>query len=360
VRGEWAGLEFTGSGFLTAQIGTMLDGSVKGINALGYNCPCQIVDYKQGGLYENGGGRFEPMSKLGLQGSVGLTQQLSITSQVLVRGVAQGQPDLEWMYGTYQLTPATKLQLGRQRLPLYYYSESQEVGFSHPYAVLPQQTYGWWFESFNGLNVTHQQQLFGWSTSLNLYAGYETALKNPFNKLFSGPNYRVDDKAEDLAGIKLQASKAWFEVALSYAQFNRQTREPIERWAWSEKSRVRFYGLPTMLTPDNWLLHTELYSMSDALDDSLNLGGTAAVGYHLGDWLPMLSYSAYDERTLGYGNLVNPEKHSTFSASVRYDLNHWSDVKVQYNLWFDNSSNSEFNRLYGNSQALFFSYDLVF
>jgi len=46
------------------------------------------------------------------------------------------------------------------------------------------------------------------------------------------------------------------------------------------------------------------------------------------------------------------------SLIVRYDINHWSDVKVQYNNWDNNGAT--FRERFGDSQTISLSYDMVF
>ena len=136
-------VDFSGNGFLTLAAGRMLGGSVEGMNSVGYNCPCQIADYSQAGVYQSGGLKLGPDSKIGYQGKATVNETLSFTAQAVSRGAQNGKVDLEWAYGNYSLTPQTTLQFGRKRLPLFYYSETEDVGFSFPWLHLPPQTYGW-------------------------------------------------------------------------------------------------------------------------------------------------------------------------------------------------------------------------
>jgi hypothetical protein len=366
VTTEWAGMQFTGSGFLTASIAKMLDGSVKGVNDVGYNCPCQVVNFSQGAVYQAGQLDFSSNTKLGLQGSVAVNDKLSLTSQVMFRGALNGQPNLEWAYGSYKITDTTTLQIGRKRLPLFYYSETQDVGFTHPYGNLPQQTYGWSIVNYNGANLMHKAMFGSWSATANVFIGYETALNNPINPLYSGVGVRGDDHFDDIAGAELFLSKGWFEGRLAYIQFNSQDRYPDqtpESWDWSGKQRQRVYGFSTMMTPGNWVINTEFYTWTHFMDNHVFMGGSGAVGYRIGDWLPMISYSVFDDYahndSLLEGEALDSERYNTLSLILRYDINHWSDVKVQYNNWDDNSGPTHKMR-YGDSQTISLSYDMVF
>ncbi len=101
---EGKGLDFSGSGFLTLATGKVLSGTHDPATDQGFKCPCFISDYAQGGVYEHGAWQFEPDSKLGLQGTVsGGSGRYSLTGQIVSRGAAQGQMDLEWLYGTFEI-----------------------------------------------------------------------------------------------------------------------------------------------------------------------------------------------------------------------------------------------------------------
>ena len=42
------------------------------------------------------------------------------------------KPNLEWVYGAYDINANLALQAGRKRLPLLFYSESQDIGMAYP------------------------------------------------------------------------------------------------------------------------------------------------------------------------------------------------------------------------------------
>jgi hypothetical protein len=105
VQGEQLGnIDFTGNGFLTVGIGSMLGGSNSTV--LGRNCPCFTTDYAQAAIYDGRSGmQWGADSKLGLQGTAALqNSNFSVTAQAVSRGAKNGKIDIEWLYGSYQLT----------------------------------------------------------------------------------------------------------------------------------------------------------------------------------------------------------------------------------------------------------------
>lgn len=78
-------VDFNWSGFMTLGLGKTLSGSVQGQNEVGIDCPCMIADYSQAAVYENSWD-IKPDSKLGLQGTMLFSDELSLTGQVVSRG----------------------------------------------------------------------------------------------------------------------------------------------------------------------------------------------------------------------------------------------------------------------------------
>jgi len=363
LEAEVAGMKFTGTGFLTAAVGKVLDGSVHGLSDAGYNCPCQLSDFSHASVYDNSSLNLAPDSKLGLQGRIDFTDKLSLTSQGVSRGSQNGQPNLEWLYASYKIIPSTTLQVGRKRLPLFYYSETQDVGLTLPWTHLPQQTYGWDVVNYNGVNISHQHTIGSWATTLNAYIGTETNINSLYEKTYA-KNDRNDARWSNIVGGELFFSKGWFEGRLMAMTFQAQSRAVAGSCAdtesctmgWGHKDRWIMYGFSTVMTPHDWVLMTELLSAPTIGIDNAYVA-SASVGRHFGKWLPMVTYSVY-EQTLKDPTGDN-ERHSNTSAVLRYDLTPSSDVKLQFDHWISYGGTS-FPSTYGNSNLLTLAYDLVF
>ena len=168
-------------------------------------------------------------------------------------------------------------------------------------------------------------------------------------------------------GGELFFSKGWFEGRLMAMTFQAQYRAVAGSCAdtesctmdWGEKSRRNMYGFSTVMTPHDWVLMTELLSTPTIGYDNA-YAASASVGHHFGNWLPMMTYSIYEQSIINIEpNIINNERHSTTSASLRYDLTPSSDVKLQFDHWISYGGNY-FPSIYGNSNMLTLAYDLVF
>ncbi len=369
------GIKFTGSGFLTLAAGKVLSGSGEDANTIknsyGYHSPSFVADYGQGGVYETGGWSMNPDSKLGLQGSVAFNDSFSITGQIVARGARDGKINLEWVYANYKLNDKVTLQAGRKRLPLFYYSESQDVGLSMPWVRLPPQVYGWEIVNYNGANVLYRDKWSnGWTSSLNVFAGSETRKENGFWEIYNGKHSRTDSRWSNIVGAELSVSPYdWLETRVVAIQSNIQNRTVEDNGGnnvdtgFSPKARQRIYGLSVSADYENWVGRAEFL----AIDRKETYGGDhaqlLAVGYRFGKFLPMLTYANY-KQTIDRNNPdgADPkgfEAHDTLAASLRYDLTTSSAIKVQFDHWRDKGG-SAFDPPYGSSNLLSVSYDLVF
>ena len=191
------GIEYSGSGFLTVAVGKMLGGTHA--NVEDYNCPCFISDYAQAGVYDGRSSlQWKPDSKLGLQGSASY-YNYSVTAQVVARG-ATGTADLEWLYGSYNVNDKITLQVGRKRLPMFYYSDVQDLGIALPWTHLPPGPYGWEAVNYNGVNVRYQDRWNNWSAPANLLAGNESNKDSGYWKIYNGRQSQTSIKWSNIIG----------------------------------------------------------------------------------------------------------------------------------------------------------------
>ncbi|MBY0235951.1 MAG: hypothetical protein K2W93_13295, partial [Burkholderiaceae bacterium] len=123
--------EFSGSGFASLVVGRTTGDCVSSglAPAFSKGCTRYIADWGHAGVYEDELSA-SPESRIGLQGTVKFNPSFSVTGQVTARGLKDQHANLEWLYLAYQIAPEWSLQVGRKRLPLYYYSDFQDVGYA--------------------------------------------------------------------------------------------------------------------------------------------------------------------------------------------------------------------------------------
>lgn len=381
---EVGGIDLKGSGFATIGIGHMLGGTSGSVSD--YRKPIFISDYAQGGVYEGKGGlQWKPDSKIGYQGVATLPdRRFSVTGQVVSRGAREGALNLEWLYASFKVNDNLTIQAGRKRIPMFYYSDTQDIGVALPWTHLPPQLYGWEAVNYNGVNLAYRGQLSGWDVGANLLAGKESKDKSGYWKVYRGRNNRTDVRWDNILGGDLSLGKDWFETRLVYLQSKVRQKnasgsldtdpssasfgsyiDPDSSYS-SPAGKQKIYGVTFNVDYENLLVRSEFIRI--AHNDLMGYTDRAqilAVGYRLGKWTPMYTVANYrSQAEISAGSDPDgQEAHRTHSVTLRYDLTTSSAVKVQLDVQKDRSGPNYtvdgFNR-FGNARLLTATYDVVF
>lgn len=372
---ETGSVSFSGSGFLTLAAGKIIRGDSRQ-NFNDYQAPIFIADYAQGGVYESNGWSFKPDSKLGLQGTATFNPKFSVTGQVVARGAEDGNFNLEWAYGNYQLNDHLTFQFGRKRLPLFYYSETQDVGFTYPWVHLPPGQYGWEIVNYNGANLLYRDQWGNWTTSMNFFAGNEARTDNGYWKIYNGKNTRTDSKWRNIAGADMTLARDWFEARAAYIQSGFQNRfeDPATPppYDYTPQAKQKIYSLSFSIDHQHWVVRNEYLYMDRQPIGEEDYSFLLGIGYRVGKYLPMITYNRYKMRLTpsdANPDIIDPasidplsaEGWSTLALSLSYELTPTSVIKVQLDRWKDiNGPNFNGGVPYGNATLLSVSYDRVF
>ncbi len=366
---------FAGSGFMTLGVGQMLSGTRGAV--LDKNCPCLVTDYAQNGIYDGSGGlQFAPDSKLGLQGTAYFPDpRFSLTAQAVARGSQNGRINLEWLYASYQISDASKLQIGRKRLPIFYYSDSQDIGFALPWTHLPPQVYGWEAVNYNGISFQYQTQWRDWDINAQLLAGREQVKDSGYWQVYNGQASRTDVQWERIVGGSVTLNRAWFETRGSYLQsdtqrnnlngvFNSatQTLQPsADAFLHNRVTQQKIYSVSFAADLTDWLVRSEHLLIdrpgASFKDYANRLGVTRRFsGWELtGD---VAEYHAQAVIAQG-GDPQGQESHINQSLTTRYFLSPQSDVKAQIEHQRDRGG-VNWQPKYGNATLLTLAYDRIF
>lgn len=392
------GIELAGSGFLTLATGRMLNGSTE--TASGYRKPFFAADYAQAGIYDGSSGlQWKPDSKLGLQGTATFPGQAwSVTGQLVARGARDGRVDLEWLYASYKLNGHFTVQAGRKRIPMFYYSDTQDVGFALPWAHLPSQLYGWEAVNYNGVNLSYQGQWGEWTGAMDLLAGSESRKETGYWKIYRGKRNRTDIKWEDIVGGDIALTRDWLETRFVYLQSKMRSRNVNGIWdgALTPGARTygqdpsgdtaadpgfgnpagnqKIYGLTFNVDYRNFLVRSEIiyidHRQSMGYKDHAFIVGA---GYRFGRLTPMVTVADYRSQAITAAGAASDAQEATRTTSLvlRYDLTPSSDIKVQFDSQKDRSGphytldqiglgTSVPGNRYGNSRLLTLAYDMIF
>jgi hypothetical protein len=349
---------FSISGFGTLGVGKILSGTQDSAVNLGYNCPCAIVDYAQNGVYEGYKLRYKPDSKLGIQTQwSNPSKQYSITAQLVARGAANGNVNVEWLYGSAEINSNLTLQVGRKRLPLLQFSEVQDVGHAIPWIHLPQQIYGWEIVNYNGANLRYRDEFNGWFVNANAFLGTETNKDAGLWKIYTGKSSKTSSKWSNIGGSELKLSKGLFDVRAFYMQSKTQYFVHGISSQYSPAHKQSIAGVSSNADFGKAFISAEFLSISRKADYGSDTSQLLYAGYRLNKFTPLLSVANYKQ------HMNDPsypgDGHRMASAVLRYDLDSTSALKMQFDVWKDKTGPG-FTSQHGDSKLLSFSYDRVF
>ena len=355
--GPAAALKFEYSGFASLTAGDILNGTLANVN--GYHCPCYLSNYEYAEFYQDDGWTLKPETLAGIQGNLSFTKDFVATAQLVYRTETyKTTPD--WVYLTYKLDHQWTVQAGRKRLPLYYYSDYNYVGYAYPWVRPPVDVYGWEVYDYDGLSVSYRDELGDWSLDGQVYGG-ERSTKN---NLYEEQIYNFDRTHESwfhIAGGFVNMSNDIFDIRLMF-QYNiiNETEYPPGSPAVVDLYHQPQYitGLAFNVDEKGFLLRSEFnVFMRPGEDNSQQYAPSyfAGAGYRYRNFVGMYTESWYYERRTD--NDSAPQRDHTHIVSVRWDFMPKWAAKMEYDIFRDNSVDNSF---YGNSQALMVSVSTVF
>ena len=319
-------------------------------------CTRYIADWAHAGVYTPDWS-FKPESKVGLQGTLGLLSNLSATAQVVARDTVDPKVDLEWAFLTYDATPSLTFQVGRKRLPLYYYSTSQDVGYTYDWVRPPPDIYGWDAVNYNGGSAMYRTRVGSWSVKGEVFGGSERTN----NSLYARLSY---DAAKDvewpaIRGGDIEVSQSWFTIrgtyiVSNYRQIDHATGVADTLASGQTTGRQTIYGVSANIDAGSWLVRSEFSVFDRGKFQYSSHAWMLAAGYRIGKFTPMLTASRYHEAT-HFPDAYTPAGWVTHSASLRYDLGSSSDLKIELDRFRDGH-----NIFAGSASVVALSYDVVF
>jgi hypothetical protein len=109
---------------------------------------------------------FKDESLFALQVRGDLNDQWSATAQLVARGRDDFDPEFAWAYVGWNGGNGWSAKLGRQRLPLYRYSDFLEVGYAFPWLRVPNAIYNLEFNNFDGASAAYAFGTGAWFTTV--------------------------------------------------------------------------------------------------------------------------------------------------------------------------------------------------
>jgi len=317
------------------------------------NCPCYLADWANGGVYGSDWSA-KPESHVGIQADVKFNDKLSFTAQVTDH-VANPGPKLEWAYVTYEFAPDWELQVGRKRIPLYYYSDFQDVGVAYPWVTPPPELYGWEVTDYNGASLRYRGKFGSYRATASVFAGQENVYNDRYY-LTSTPD-PTNAGWHDIIGGDIEISKDWLTMRAVYVQANAFSIDTVDQS--QNDAKVKTYGIAINADFDDWFFLSEFTEDDRTYSTNYTVKAPAysvGAGYRYGQWTPFLNWGWYRESTDDLVQYPNPARYSRASLTLRYDWNPTTDIKLQYDIYHE----AAITDLTGNSRIFRISFDKTF
>lgn len=292
--------EIQWSGFLSAIAGKTLQQDTRyNTGQTGY----------QGGIYGNEL-TYEQESVIGLQAQVQINDKMRSTVQIVGRGGENSRLSAEWAYLTFDINDSLDLNLGRYRLPTFYYSDFLEVGKAYYWIRPPPEVYVN-PSSINGANLTYSSYLGEYDFSAQAWTGSGAA----------GFTEAAEVKITNNHGINATIGQDYWSIRGAY---NQTDLELIANGVSLAKSRWAFLSLTTIADIKSWLLRAEYAVFKQDDLDGLVTWYTS-VGYRILRLIPHLTYTQADAN-----NELNIPASEVTTLGLAFDVDSNTTFKLEY------------------------------
>ena len=309
-----------------------------------------LADYPNTGIYDEDIS-FSPDSTIGVQLKTKIDPQYEFIVQILSRGANEFEADIDWAYVNYSYNAEISMQIGRKRLPLYYYSDFYDLGFAYHWIRPPSDNYTWQITNFNGFNVSYEPDIMGLDSLFSVYLGRED---DKDNKLLSflASNNPVNESWKNIIGAVAELSNDIIDFRLSL--MSSELEREVNGIVLSDGVAQVFYGLSVNAYIENYSILSEFNRYERSTDDIFVSTYMLSLTYKINQYTPHITYSEL-KQTINAGG--GDEYHFTYSIGLRKELNKSSAFKIQYDNTTDKATNSP---VVGDGELLSFGIDIVF
>jgi len=351
VADDGSGLRLNLSGFANFTAAKVLSGSDQAY--MQWRCPCAIQNWEYVGVYEKSRSwQADQESLAGLQGTLHLDDQLSVTAQVLSRpNNFNYRPTVDWAYASWAATDHWTFQVGRKRIPLYYYSDFLYIGTAYPWVRPPADVYGWPVYAYDGVNAAYNGQWGAVTVDANVWAGSFDHRNAPYDTKIYYYGDITNEKWQSILGGYITLTQGEWNTRFMLMRFNDtvwQSPQGAPQRIFTPGYRTMIGGVSVNYDGSHWLLRTELNRFKQSVSRSQYDYYLVGLGYKLGDVTGIASVSHYTTKDVGSG----VEARQSYSLALRYDLNKNWALKTQYDWSKDKTTAYTF---FGNHRMLSFS-----
>jgi len=300
-------------------------------------------------------------SLFALQASGSINERMSATVQILARGADDYDPNFEWAYISYRVTNRATLSAGRFRLPLFKYSDSLDIGYSHNWVSVPQAVYDVPFNNIDGFRVDYSDFVGDWEVKLGAAVG--TFENEVSGGVITGDNTYMVNAEVSNDWLSLRTVYGGTEASFSQTQLDAaigqigQASASFADFLAINEDKSNFVGLGFTIDRFSWFLAGEYTNIEIA--DSYTPTDEAmfvTAGFRAGKWTPSVTYSVFEgdevkglEQLQALGqplqaaltpsvlglNALFAENYQVATATIRYDYAASFAVKLELSQYTD-------------------------
>lgn len=155
---------------------------------------------------------FRSESLFAVQIDADLNDRVTAVGQVLARGKDDFDAKLAWAYANVKLGKGFSAKIGRQRTPLYRYSDFLDVGYAYPWVRPPVAMYNQPWSNNDGVSLSHTAFVGDWYSQAQVIYG-------EFEGEAQFDNSPRQGTLEKLTGISWDVEyKEWLSLRAAYFQ----------------------------------------------------------------------------------------------------------------------------------------------
>lgn len=245
-------------------------------------------------------------SRLGIQMSFEVSDDMSVTGQLVSRGDNDYDITAEWAYLSWNVTDNFTARVGRQRIPYYLLSEYLDVGFAYPWVSPPIELYNLPVSNTDGIGLLYDFTVGETNLSTQMYGGAGGGRSEELGGTFKQNHswgiaqfvewrdftFRVgfNTSSLDVGDIDENGLGGQLLDGLETVAGVVPGLDPVS------SSNIRTEYLSAAMNYDNGslLVIAEIANLrvKDFLQPAGD-GGYLTVGYRFGDWMPHVTYSKF-------------------------------------------------------------------
>lgn len=239
--------------------------------------------YGRAGITEDVNTKFD--SVMGLQFDYQVNEQTNLVTQLVAKGQNHDsfKVQADWAYIRYAFNDNWSARAGRLGFPGFMYSDSMQIGYSHPWARLPAEVYANTpVPSVQGLDVGYRYNIGDWTLGAEAFGGTadtsdgRLGLKNVASLYLSA---RHDD-------FTFRAGRMEFVLT------NNVSLTPVPNLP--ATTRDSFTSVGAIYDNNKWLVAAEYVRQRvDSWPADFD-AGYVTIGHYFGKWLPYATWAAID------------------------------------------------------------------